>query len=405
MSNLPWVEKYRPKNLKDIAGQPKAISGIIRWAQSWERGRPTKTATLFYGPAGTGKSAAATALANDFGWDLIEMNASDQRTLGEVKRVAGTAASTGTLFGGTAAKRLIVIDEADNIYGTADRGGYSAIKEIIAETRNPIILIANDKNAIPWEIKAACLMVGFEKISEEVIIRELGRILRLEKIGFEEIALKVIAETARGDLRSAITDLQTQTTGKKMLTIKDVVLYRRDQETNIENFLARLLEATSADEARKLLWSLDMPPNDVLDWISENIPLMISEAGSRAKVYNTISRADIFLGRAKRGQAYGLWSYAGDFMSAGVSLNLDGTIKLTKPKIPSHIWRYSRTRAERAVRDSLAKKIAAHCHTSSRTARRDIMPYLRIVFKNDRKAAEAIAATLELTEPEMGFFR
>ncbi|MEM3452255.1 MAG: replication factor C large subunit [Candidatus Hadarchaeum sp.] len=403
--NLPWVEKYRPKRLKDIVGQPKAISDIARWAQSWERGRPAKTTALFYGPAGTGKSAAAAALAGDFGWDLIEMNASDQRTLAEVKRVAGTAASTGTLFGGTAAKRLIVLDEADNIYGTADRGGYSAIKEIIAETRNPIVLIANDKDAIPWEIKAACLMVGFEKISEEVIIRELGRILRLEKIEFDEIVLKVIAETARGDLRSAITDLQTLATGKKRLTIKDVVLYHRDQEIKIEEFLAKLLEATSADEARKLLWSLDMPPDDVLAWISENVPLVVSEAGARAKIYDAISKADIYLGRAKRGQAYGMWSYAGDLMSAGVSLSRSGALKPAKPKLPSHIRRYSRTRADRAVRDSLAKKIAVHCHTSSKIARREIIPYLRIVFKNDRKTAEAIAAALELTEPELSFLR
>ncbi|MEM4188012.1 MAG: replication factor C large subunit [Candidatus Hadarchaeum sp.] len=403
--NLPWVEKYRPKRLKDIVGQPKAVSDITRWAQSWERGRPARTTALFYGPAGTGKSAAAAALAGDFGWDLIEMNASDQRNLAEVKRVAGTAASTGTLFGGTTTKRLIVLDEADNIYGTADRGGYSAIKEIIAETRNPIVLIANDKDAIPWEIKAACLMVGFEKISEEVIVRELSRILHLEKIEFDEIVLKVIAETARGDLRSAITDLQTLATGKKRLTIKDVVLYRRDQEIKIEEFLAKLLEATSAEEARKLLWSLDMPPDDVLAWISENIPLVVSGAGARAKVYDAISRADIFLGRAKRGQAYGMWSYAGDLMSAGVSLSRGVALKPAKPKLPSHIRRYSRTRADRAVRDSLAKKIAAHCHTSSKIARREIIPYLRIVFKNDRKTAEAIAAALELTEPELGFLR
>ncbi|MEM4202292.1 MAG: hypothetical protein QW786_03700, partial [Candidatus Hadarchaeum sp.] len=151
--------------------------------------------------------------------------------------------------------------------------------------------------------------------------------------------------------------------------------------------------------------SLDMPPDDVLAWISENIPLVVSGAGARAKVYDAISRADIFLGRAKRGQAYGMWSYAGDLMSAGVSLSRGVALKPAKPKLPSHIRRYSRTRADRAVRDSLAKKIAAHCHTSSKIARREIIPYLRIVFKNDRKTAEAIAAALELTEPELGFLR
>ena len=386
-------------------GQTKAILDITRWAEGWERGRPTKPIALFYGPAGTGKSAAAAALASDFGWDLIEMNASDQRTLAEVKRVAGTAATTGTLFGGTAAKRLIVLDEADNIYGTADRGGYSAIKEMIAETRNPIVLIANDKDAIPWEIKAACVMVGFDRLGENVIAKELERILRQERIEYEEIAVKVIAETARGDLRSAINDLQSLTTGKKRLTIKDVVLYRRDQETNVMDFLTKLLDVTSADEARKLLWSLDMPPDDLLAWIAENIPIVVADPAARVKVYEAISKADIFLGRAKRGQAYGMWSYASDLMSAGVGLRKGENIKPAKPRMPSHIRRYSRTRSNRAVRDSLAQKVAVHCHTSTRTARRDILPFLRIVFKHDRKAAAAIADELELSEPELSFLR
>ncbi|MDI6643300.1 MAG: AAA family ATPase, partial [Candidatus Hodarchaeaceae archaeon] len=134
MSEL-WVEKYQPRKLRDIVGQSKAVQEITSWAESWKRGKPSKPAVLLYGAAGTGKTAAAAALAREFGWDLIEMNASDQRTLAEVKRVAGTAATTGTLFGGASGRRLIVLDEADNIHGTADRGGYRALKELLEETR------------------------------------------------------------------------------------------------------------------------------------------------------------------------------------------------------------------------------------------------------------------------------
>ena len=333
------------------------------------------------------------------------MNASDQRTLAEVKRVAGAAAAAGTLFGGPGGKRLIVLDEADNIHGNADRGGFSAMKELVGETRNPLVLIANDKDAIPWEIRAASLMVSFGRLTQEVILKELEKILRSEKIEFEPLAVNVIAETARGDLRSAINDLQTLTADKKMFTIKNVTLYHRDQETNVFEFFIKLMDVTSADEARKLLWALDMPPDDALAWIAENVPLMVLDRAARAKVYDAISKADIFLGRARRRQAYGMWSYASDLMSAGVALSRGENIKPFKPQLPSHIRRYSRTRIDRAVRDAVAKKVGARCHTSARIARRDVLPYLRFVFKHDRKMAAAIAGELELTDTEASFLK
>ncbi len=404
MSEL-WAEKYQPRKLRDIVGQSKAVQDIARWAESWVRGKPSKPAALFYGAAGTGKSVAATALVREFDWDLIEMNASDQRTLAEVKRVAGTAATTGTLFAGASGKKLIVLDEADNIHGTADRGGYRAVEELIGETRNPLVLIANDKDAIPWQIRASCLMVGFGRLTEDTIAKELELISRAEKIEVDSLVIKVIAETARGDLRSAINDLQTLAAGKKRLTMKDVALYKRDQDTKVEDFIIKLLDATNAQEARTLLWALDLPPDDALAWIDENVPLMVTDPADRAKVYNAISRADIFLGRAKRGQAFKLWAYASDLMSAGVSVSKGEQIKLSKVSFPSHIRRYARTRAERAVRDAVARKVAGRCHTSTRVARRDILPYLRVVFKHDKQTAANIASELGLTEAEVGSLR
>ncbi len=400
MSEL-WVEMYQPRKLREIIGQSKAVQDITSWAESWKRGKPSKRVALFYGPAGTGKSAAAAALAREFGLDLIEMNASDQRTLSEVKRIAGTAASTGTLLEGAGGKKLIVLDEADNIHGTADRGGYRAVEELIGETRNPLVLIANDKDAIPWQIKASCLMVGFDRLTEDAIIKELERISRAEKIKVEPLVLRVIAETVRGDLRSAVNDFQTLAAGKKQLTMNDVVLYKRDQEIKVEEFITRLLQCTSAQEARMLSWQLDMPPEDTIAWIEENVPLMVTNPADRAKVYDAISRADIFLSRAKRGQAFKLWGYASDLMSAGVSMSAGEQIKPSKASFPSHIRRYSRTRAERAVRDAVARKIGARCHTSTKVARKDILPYLGVVFKHDKQAAAAIASELELTDGEV----
>lgn len=400
-----WVDKYRPRKLEEVIGQSQALKAMFDWAEGWRKGKPKKPALLLYGAAGTGKTVATAALAREFGWDLIELNASDKRTLKIVQQVAGTAATTGTLFAGAEGKRLVVLDEADNVYGTTDRGGYRAIEELLKQTQNPVVLIANDQYAIPWKIRGICLAINFRRLTKDVIAIVLQRICRAEHIEADPIALNVIAETVRGDLRSAINDLQAIAVGRKRLAIKDVVLYRRDREASIFDMLKQLVYAKGVREARELLWALDKAPDDALAWIDENIPRMFADPTDRAQAYDAISRADTFLGRARRRQAYGLWRYASDLMSAGVALSREGELKFVRFQPPSSGKYFGRTRVARAVRDSTAKKIAARCHTSSKVARKNFLPYFHLIFKHDKKAASRIAAELELSDTEVNYLK
>lgn len=396
-----WVERYAPRRLSDIVGQPQAIQEMRRWAEGWKLGKPEKPALLLYGAAGTGKTAAATALAHEFGWDLIELNASDERSSQEIERIAGTASTCGTIQGGVGGKRLIVLDEADNVYEAADRGGYSAIRNLLAQTRNPVVLIANDQYAIPREIREDCISVNFRRLTPQIIAGVLGRICRAEGIEAEPTVLRVIAETANGDMRSAINDLQTLAMGRKRLAVEDLSLYRRDRGANVFDVLRQLVHTRDVKRARELLLTLDREPGDALAWISENIPRMLMKPGDLAGVYEAISRADVFLGRALRRQAYRLWGFASDLMSAGVALSREGELKFVRFQYPSSGIYFARSRGTRALIDGIAKKIAAKCHTSSRTARKDFLPYLNMIFKHDRKSASRIAAELELSEAEV----
>ncbi|MEA1904370.1 MAG: replication factor C large subunit [Candidatus Hadarchaeota archaeon] len=400
----PWTDKHHPHKLDEVVGQGQTTRGMLEWAEEWKKGRPKKPALLLYGPPGTGKSAAATALAGELGWDLIELNASDKRTLKEIERVAGSAATTGTLTG-TGEKRLIILDEADNVHGTADRGGYSAISKLLDQTQNPIVLVANNRYEVPGKIRRNCVELNFRRLTKRSIVRALDRISKAEKIKADPGALELIAENAGSDLRSAINDLQAMAMGRRELKVGDVTSGRRDRELNIFQAIKELLHVKNCQDARKILWALDRPPDDAIDWIDENIPRMLVEPADLAHVYEMLSRADIFLGRIRRRQAYGMWRYATSLMSAGVALSMEGKIKYHRFQPPSSGMMYRRTGRKRKWRDSLAEKVAEHCHTSSKEARKHYIPYLAVIFRKDKRAAERIAGQLELEDEEIGFLK
>src|SRR3979490_2746338 len=85
---IAWGEKYRPKDLNDVVGNPTAVSELRKWAASWQRGRPEKKAVVLQGPPGIGKTSAALALANEMGWSVVEMNASESRNADAIRKVA-----------------------------------------------------------------------------------------------------------------------------------------------------------------------------------------------------------------------------------------------------------------------------------------------------------------------------
>ncbi len=118
----PISERYRPHRLDDIVGSPRARTELRSWAAEWNAGRvPARRAVVLAGPPGVGKTTTALALAEENGWSLVEMNASDARNERAIELVAGRASITHTLAvsvaGGPRARALILLDEADCLTG------------------------------------------------------------------------------------------------------------------------------------------------------------------------------------------------------------------------------------------------------------------------------------------------
>jgi len=395
MTAIKWTEKYRPKGLKEVLGNGKAVSDLEAWARAWERGTPEKRAVVLYGPAGVGKTSAALALAEELGWDQIEMNASDSRTAAAIQKVAGAASRMMTFSG---KKRLVILDEADNLYGSADRGGSAAMLKLVRETDQPVILIANDYYGLTKPLREATLGIQFRSIRKNTVASVLKDICRAEKAGCTPEMIEEIVEMANGDLRSAVNDLQAALEGA--LELGEVATSVRDTKSSIFDGVAKILRGSSPAEAVQIAWSLDESPEDLVHWIDENLPL-VYKPSDLAAGYDRLSRADVFLGRVRRRQNYGLWRYASFMMTGGVQTartEKKGGYIAFRP--PGYWRRMGQTKGARQVRDSAAKKIGTHCHTSARMAKAEMMGLFGLLLK-DPETGPKVAALLGFSVEEI----
>jgi replication factor C large subunit len=394
---VKWTEKYRPDTLKQVLGNGKAIEELRGWAASWERGTPITGAVILYGPAGTGKTSAALALAREFDWDYIEMNASDARTAGMIQKIAGPASRSMTFSG---KPRLVILDEADNLHGTADRGGAAAMLRLVRETSQPVLLIANEYYDMEKPLRDAAKGIQFRSVRSTTIAQALREICRAEGVDCDPDALMMIAERAGGDMRSGVNDLQAAAQGQTSLALEDVATAERDVKSSIFKVLEVIFKGNSAQEALQASYALDESPEDLINWVDENLPLAYAGA-DLWQGYERLARADVFLGRVRIRQNYGLWRYAGFLMTGGVqAAKAAARHGYVAFRPPSRWRRMGQTKKARNIRDSAAKKIGRHCHVSAAFVRAELMGFVGLLLA-DKKKAVPLAAELELDADEI----
>ena len=411
-----WTEKYRPKSLSGIVGNEEAARALRRWADSWSRGKPSRKAVVLRGDPGIGKTSAALALANDMGWDFIEMNASDHRNALSIKKVAGAGAlsqtfsATGEFFSSTDDKRkLVILDEADNLFGNEDRGGSKAIVETIRESSQPMILIVNDYRELTRKasaIKSLAERVQFNRLSQRDIVKVLRDIAEKEKVRAPSEVLEHVAENANGDLRAAINDLQMIVEGKAVLVEKDSeVVGKRNQLKELEIGLREMFSADSVKGARNATMDIDLTPDDLEKWIEESIPQEMRSPEDLAAAFEALSRSDIYLGRTRRLQYYALWSYAKEMMTGGVVLarKHGPRPQVAEHRFPGHFIVMSRAKGPRAARKAIATKLAPHLHTSRRVLIGTVLPLLSVMVRNDRELLLHLIGELEFDEGDVAY--
>ena len=395
-----WTEKYRPSTLSEVRGNDKARDALKEWGRTWdEHGE----AAILHGSPGIGKTSAAHALANDMGWEVVELNASDSRTKDDIERLAGRAAKNATL-GGTG-KQLIIVDEADNFHGNVDRGGSKAVTSIVKAAGQPVVLIANDFYEMSNTLRNACQDIEFRDISARSIVPVLRDVCRQEDIEFEQEALEAIAESNSGDLRGAINDLQALAQGRTELRAEDVVTGERDRTNGVFDYLDTVIKKADAEAALKASYDVDETPDDLINWIEDNMPKDY-QGRELARAYDFLANADRWLGRVRATQNYSYWRYAGDNMTAGVAAARDGEKGgWTRYGPPSYWSKLGRSRGTREKRDYVARKIAENLGVSMATARREVIPHLAAMTHHckNRELTVAMTARYDLDAKHVAF--
>jgi replication factor C large subunit len=395
------VVKHRPRSLTEIIGNKEAIQTFAKWVKSWENGIPKKKAAFLYGPPGVGKTVAVEALANDCGLELVEKNASDYRTEDAINHFAGLASQYGSLFG---AGRIVLLDELDGLTGTSDRGGVKAITDVIKSAQCPIVLTANSAYDPRFSnLRSHCQLIEFKKPPAGEVAKYLKRMCEIEGIDADENALKFIAQRSTGDVRSAVNDLQALGQGKRKLTYDDVSwLAYRDRQDSIFNVLRMIVYGKTCVGAKQALDMADVDIDMLFEWIYENVPAHLTDPHDLVSAMDALSMADVYRGRIRGTQDWGLLRYVVDYMTAGVAMaRQNTTISGWIPfRFPQRIQMLSRSRAERALLLNIGSRIKRKSHISAVRASKEIIPYLKVIFKNNTKMAAGLAKWLELN-PEM----
>ncbi|MBQ6444167.1 MAG: replication factor C large subunit [Methanosphaera sp.] len=399
---MKWVEKYAPKSLGEVLGNAKAKAEIEVWAKKWADGNPQKP-LLLMGSPGIGKTTMAHLVGKEYFSETIEVNASDKRSYDILKRTIGEAAQTRSLF--NSGYKLLIMDEVDGISGRDDSGGVRAINETIKNTKQPLIMMANDPYSKRLtSIKGKCQAIKFTKIHTNTINAQLKRICDAEDIKYDSEVLKQLSKQSNGDLRSAITSLEAIVDSSKTITADSLaVISQKDGEQNVFDTVRTVLKSKTPAHVIDAM-RVDTQPQFLIELMAENIPREYERVDEIAKAYEMIALADLNLARAFRTQDYTYWKYAFFFMGRGVAASKAKTYKKFARYTNSTVYaKLSKSRKNKNLIADVTAKMSKRLHTSPLELEKQI-PFYTVMFEDNERAYD-FKEYFKLEDEDVKLFR
>jgi len=290
-----WVEKYRPKSLDEVVGQEEIVERLKAYAKTGNLPH-----LLFAGPAGTGKTTCAIALARDmFGEDwrqnYFELNSSDERGIDtvrtKVKEIARLAPFGGTNF------KIIFLDEADNL--TADaQAALRRTMETYSKTSR-FILSANYSSRLIEPIQSRTAVFRFRPLKPDAIAEYIGRIAKAEKLKITDDGMEALVYVAEGDMRRAVNALQVAASLGS--TVDADVLYKVSSTIRPEEVKALIEKALEGEFLRarevldKLLIEYGLSGEDIVRQLHRTVFDLNIPDESKVRLLDRIGETDFRL--------------------------------------------------------------------------------------------------------------
>ena len=256
---LMWTEKYRARKFTDLIGDERTHRSVLRWLKAWDpivfpgtsRPKPRKgiernedeirqrKILLLTGPPGLGKTTLAHVCARQAGYEVQEINASDERSRdvvkGRIRDMLGTENVRGIakIAEGKNVRKpgrpvCVVVDEVDGVVTGSGGGGEGGfIKALIdlvdLDSRNsksvsttttskkkkgdkfrllrPLILICNDvyhPSLRPLRQNAVAEIIHVRKPALNMVVSRVHSIFEKEGLPSDIDAVRKLCEAAWG---------------------------------------------------------------------------------------------------------------------------------------------------------------------------------------------------------------
>jgi len=364
------INEFTPKKLSDIYGLNKQKEELTNFVKTYKTGNK---ALLFYGPPGVGKTALVHAFCKEHNYELIEINASDKRNKEVIQSLVGNAVKQKSLFN---RNKLILIDEIDGLSGNQDRGGITALINVIKKSPTPIILTCNDY----WNKKLSGLRshvkaIEFKKRTKEDIKQIYLEIIKKKELKIEDSIITELLKNYQGDVRAAINDFQT-------LGNLGII---RNYEKTIFQAMQDLFKAKEFNDMMNAFEDCGLDLNEIFLWLDENLKNQCKTKEELARAYEVLNKANKFYKLGIKKNYYRYWFYARILMTAGIANEVKLKTQWVKYNPPKKILKLWQSRKKRSVMNEVAGMIAKQAHTSKRIAKQQYFPIIKAQLKTKQK--------------------
>ena len=269
---IPWVEKYRPKNSKEILLEP-----FIK--QKIEKILETKSIPnmIITGEPGTGKTSTILFLAKQIYGDkysdnVLELNASDDRGLSIINNTIHpfckkktNCMNNLTMNSKYPSHKLVILDEADSITTKAQ----NLLSNIIAEFRKNtrFVFICNDCSQITESIQSRCMIIKYGRLSKENLYNKILSICKIEDIKFTEDGINELLFLSDYDIRQAINNLECIFYFNKIINKENVYnIIDKPKPYYVEKILTNCINGNLNESINtiKVLFNKGYTSNDIL---------------------------------------------------------------------------------------------------------------------------------------------